>query len=181
MKRSDLKTLNLNETEACESWVIVFYKALSTCSFICSSSSFICALLRSCSCKGIPNMKISFVLTILLHFNTPLKRCKSIKIIWYNQRFSHLFCFVHQKSDILCFEWLYNRNFFLFRPPPRPLQPCRNHRQRTKNPTQNLNNIFSFKLRKRMYRWVAALNNSKLRWYMSIIACSDDVAICSKV
>ena len=26
-------------------------------------------------------MKISFVLTILLHFNTPLKRCKSIKTI----------------------------------------------------------------------------------------------------
>ena len=42
-------------------------------------------------------MTISFVLTILFHFNILLKRCKSIKIIWYNQRFSHLFCFVHQK------------------------------------------------------------------------------------
>ena len=51
-----------------------------------------------------------------------------------------------KNSMFLCFKWLYNRKFFLIRSPPRPLQPCRNHRQRTKNPTQNLNNIFSFKI-----------------------------------
>ena len=40
-------------------------------------TTYISTLLRSRSCKGLPNMTISFVLIILHHFNTPLKRCKS--------------------------------------------------------------------------------------------------------
>ena len=48
------------------------------------------------------------------------------------------FAFCIKNSMFLCFEWLYNRKLFIFRPPYRPLQPRRNHRQMTKNSTQNL-------------------------------------------
>ena len=70
---------------------LLVLKQMFICTFSSAHPPFICAFFRSCSCIGLPNMVISFILTILLYFNKALKRCKSIKIIRDNQSFSDNF------------------------------------------------------------------------------------------